>query len=300
MKKGIIIVLALLSVLVVDANVCDITQPTFPGGNDSLVSHLDQRYCKSGFALSRFYTVTQITIDQEGNLSEWHPVIRRDIKLRNESFLYSNMPKWIPATVDGKPVEYNGYLLYDGKKHIAKLLNNDEFQLFKRVPVVRWHPDEDAYFRAAIDAAFIHSPEYLDINIVNRTDTLFTLVNNVSNTRYTCYDGFFKTNKMDKDIIFYTDSIFFLQLKGHDRRVHQEIPFYEYYGKKENGYYRFGWFKGGKRTYSFAKMIKKAFGSIEGFKEKLHNYYYNSIYGGNWEHPDYPLKRDIFIEKPKE
>ena len=47
-------------------------------------------------------------------------------------------------------------------------------------------------------------------------------------------------------------------------------------------------------------MIKKAFGSIEGFKEKVHNYYYDSIYGGNWEHPDYPLKRDIFIEKPKE
>ena len=105
---------------------------------------------------------------------------------------------------------------------------------------------------------------------------------------------------MDKDIILYTDSIFFLQLKGHDRRVHQEIPFYEYYGKKENGYYRFGWFKRGKRTYSFAKMIKKAFGSIEGFKEKVHNYYYDSIYGGNWEHPDYPLKKDIFIEKPKE
>lgn len=259
---------------------------------DCLFQYFSEMYAK--YNVQESYAVGRITINADGQLLEWKPLIRKGPSVLNENHLYYNMPKFIPLKRNNEHIEYKGLLLYDGKKKHVKLLQENEFQTYKRIPVVRWHPDEDAYFSASIDASFMNCPEYIEVNVVNYSDTLFTHVNKVIGSQRTTSEL-----NLDRNLLLNTDSIFLLQLHGNDRRAYNENIHFEYFGIKRGGGYEFGYFKGGYKTYSFSEMVKKAFGSLKAFQKKTMDYYYNAIYGGFWPSACYPPKIDNLSKKPQ-
>jgi len=171
---------------------------------------------------------------------------------------------------------------------------NGVYKLLKRIPVVCWHPEYDDRFVTEIEAAFVSSAETMNIFTnggFNGNDTVFTMSDVKGNeydllqysydNHYTVFADDWETKNKKKNrvrrLMLETDSIFIVRLM--DDTEDDEHREYQYFGVKRGGYYWFGRTDWGTSTWTFPEMIKKAFGSVENFRQRYMKYVERMLYG---------------------